>query len=822
VEARAARGGERMSSVEAPRLRRVTLAALALSLAVAAASTRADEPLDGKVEGLNADVYRAIQSIRKAHVGELFRSDVRTLRRAILKDGAIGADERDLVAEILSGKVVQITPAATPTQTAAPTADAAARTLLKGAHDDARCILACIDIPDPKLLPLWGKGAAGLGALAALHARDAEGAAAVGRVIRAKMADAWLESTDTDAMRPLRVLLGDAYTRSKELPRGPRRTARRMLGETARDVAAASGGAIRSFEYEWLLKDPEDSDSDLRRAREEQRAVTASAKVRARLAARPGAEELLRRHHAFTIELLEASLEDAGPLRDAALADVVTRSADLRGGLPDDLRAGLAADLDLPPRFDLEVAGSTQILMLRRRLQRASDALDARAENYLAIAALAHRAGSPSEAWRYADVAHALAPSDPATAALRARQRDQHASVQHVAYEAYLDRDLGAATPAGAEARAAARKTLAAKAARGLAVSGSEARTRTLRSLREEFAALLSLAETPEERAAREARIAAAVAPAQKGEPLVALRALDALLAEDPARLAARRHRALLLASLRSFSEAVDEAEAAGALCRPEEAAEAGSLADAVAKEVVAASRLPAGAPFALALSVARARQAILHGDAFAVDRLVLQALTLDPKCAPALLARAKVKLARQDATGAREDVEAAVKADPRSAEALGCRAQLRLGALDAKGAEADIAAALLLDPANPEARTARAQAALARADAAAAAAELDELVKLHPTMTEAYTLRGQVAMQRGDRALAVADFVRAGESDPLNLSMQLALADALARLGDIEAARRRLATAAGQGDKRAQEALARPPFAAAPAVPGR
>lgn len=203
--------------------------------------------IDGKVTGLNKDVYQALQQIKSKNPGPLTQLGATKLTEAILKDGKIDAAEEDLINELCSDKVVMIE--------GQKTADFNPATLIfKGTSTEAKGILSSLRAVDPKLVALWDKGPSGYKELLTIHSRSPEDANKVKNVFMSKLGEAWQKSSFLNAFQGMRDFIGKVYTDMSQLEPAQFEQGKQLLYETCAQLDAGIADLIPDAAYDWLKK----------------------------------------------------------------------------------------------------------------------------------------------------------------------------------------------------------------------------------------------------------------------------------------------------------------------------------------------------------------------------------------------------------------------------------------------------------------------------------------------------------------------------------------------------------------------------------------
>lgn len=200
--------------------------------------------IDGRVNGLNKEVFQTLQNIRKTNAGTLSETDAKTIQAAVYKDGKIDPAEEDLLTELTQNKFRAIT---------VQSADAPANSLVFGTTGGkVRSILQETLIPTARLESLAAQGAEGICELTKIYQRSPADAERVVAALAKKGNEAWEQSNLGNAYGPLRTMISSAYAGVNQLQGQDNTDARWMLYRAIRQIDTQKSDAIPDFLYNWV------------------------------------------------------------------------------------------------------------------------------------------------------------------------------------------------------------------------------------------------------------------------------------------------------------------------------------------------------------------------------------------------------------------------------------------------------------------------------------------------------------------------------------------------------------------------------------------
>jgi hypothetical protein len=200
--------------------------------------------IDGRVSGLNNDVFQTLQNIKKTNSGSLTEADAKALQTAINKDGKIDSAEQDLLTELTQSNIRAIT---------IQSADSPANSLVFGTTlGKARNLLQETQTPTSKLDSLAGQGPDGIGELTKIYQRSPADADRVVAALARKGSEAWDKSNVGNTYGPLRTMISSAYSGVNKLEGQDNSDARWMLHKAIKQIDTQKGDAVPDFLYNWV------------------------------------------------------------------------------------------------------------------------------------------------------------------------------------------------------------------------------------------------------------------------------------------------------------------------------------------------------------------------------------------------------------------------------------------------------------------------------------------------------------------------------------------------------------------------------------------
>lgn len=161
------------------------------------------------------------------------------------------------------------------------------------------------------------------------------------------------------------------------------------------------------------------------------------------------------------------------------------------------------------------------------------------------------------------------------------------------------------------------------------------------------------------------------------------------------------------------------------------------------------------------------------------------QAISADPRCAPAYFGRGQIRANKGQFDQAIADYSKAVESDPKFAKAWFGRGMVKTYNNDAEGALADFTKAVEADPTYTLAWFNRALLRLNRKDYDGAVADYTKAIGLKPQDADMYVGRGNAQASKGDHEKAIADYAKAIELKPNSSSAYVYKGDCEMKKGD-------------------------------------
>ncbi|PIQ27184.1 hypothetical protein COW36_16660 [bacterium (Candidatus Blackallbacteria) CG17_big_fil_post_rev_8_21_14_2_50_48_46] len=200
--------------------------------------------IDGRVTGLNKDVFQTLQNIKKTNPGALTEANAKELQTAINKDGKIDNAEQDLLSELTQSKIRAIN---------IQSADSPANSVVFGTTSGkARALLQETQTPTAELDRLATQGADGIQALTKIYQRSPADADRVISALARKGLEAWDKSSVTNAYGPLTAMITSAYSGISKMEGQDNSDARWMLHKAMQKIDQTKGDAVPDFLYNWV------------------------------------------------------------------------------------------------------------------------------------------------------------------------------------------------------------------------------------------------------------------------------------------------------------------------------------------------------------------------------------------------------------------------------------------------------------------------------------------------------------------------------------------------------------------------------------------
>ncbi|MGE3727359.1 MAG: hypothetical protein AB7I41_17495 [Candidatus Sericytochromatia bacterium] len=204
-------------------------------------------PTDGKVSGLNADVFRTMSYIRTNNPnGPMQAKDAEMLQKSILKDGKVDESEADLLNELNNNSTNAITISAQKTAYFNPKD---LNFSLK-VSDSAKAILSNVkpgDKPAPVTLDsLWSGGPAGFKKMLDFYRSSPKEADQVREFLSAKVDQAWQKSSWSNGYGPLRAVIMEGYNNLSKLEGADNDLGRNIFYESLKKTGAPD------MLYSWI------------------------------------------------------------------------------------------------------------------------------------------------------------------------------------------------------------------------------------------------------------------------------------------------------------------------------------------------------------------------------------------------------------------------------------------------------------------------------------------------------------------------------------------------------------------------------------------
>lgn len=199
--------------------------------------------IDGRVSGLNRDVFQAMQRVRNPE--RMTEAEAKDVRKAVMKDGRMDAAERDLMKELTqnSGRV-QIE-----AQNSAGFSPQALDFAV--ASGEAKERLDLLASP-PNLNDLWNEGPEGITKLIDYYSISPQTANNATRFAAGKFLQAWNDSSWRDGFKNMRDVISTAYGAIKNADQQTHNAGREMYYDALKMVDQHVGDKIPDSLYNWV------------------------------------------------------------------------------------------------------------------------------------------------------------------------------------------------------------------------------------------------------------------------------------------------------------------------------------------------------------------------------------------------------------------------------------------------------------------------------------------------------------------------------------------------------------------------------------------
>jgi t-SNARE complex subunit (syntaxin) len=200
--------------------------------------------IDGRVSGLNNDVFQALQNIKKTNSGALSETDAKTLQTAINKDGKIDSAEQDLLTELTQSSLrsINIQSADSPAQSV----------VFATTSGKARSVLQETQTSTAQLKKLASEGEKGIQELTKIYQRSPADAERVVAVLAKEGLAAWDKSSVTNGYGPLTQMISSAYAGINKMSGQDNTDGRWMLHKAIKQIDTVKNDAIPDFLYNWI------------------------------------------------------------------------------------------------------------------------------------------------------------------------------------------------------------------------------------------------------------------------------------------------------------------------------------------------------------------------------------------------------------------------------------------------------------------------------------------------------------------------------------------------------------------------------------------
>lgn len=200
--------------------------------------------IDGRVSGLNKDVFQTLQNIKKTNAGALSEADAKAIQTAINKDGKIDSAEQDLLTELTQSNLRSIT---------IQSADAPAQSVVfSTTSGKTRSVLQETQVSTAQLNKLASQGADGIQELTKIYQRSPADAERVVNALAKEGLAAWDKSSVTNAYKPLAQMISASYSGINKMTGQDNTDARWMLHRAIKQIDTQKSDAIPDFLYNWI------------------------------------------------------------------------------------------------------------------------------------------------------------------------------------------------------------------------------------------------------------------------------------------------------------------------------------------------------------------------------------------------------------------------------------------------------------------------------------------------------------------------------------------------------------------------------------------
>jgi hypothetical protein len=218
--------------------RRLRLASVAASLALAAASAVAQSTTDMAATVEDAEVADILKSTSAER--EISEAVARRFGPMLFRDGSLSASERDLIQELLA------TDAAATTITA-PSGETFQ---IPPLSRQGRAFLGLVR--PPNLASLWLRGPAQMKQLVDVTVLSPDTARQVSNYILQRLNVVWIDSTLGNGYEPIRRDLSTAIRMLQQTDADTERAGRSLIYDAARQLDVRNGDAIPNYLYDYL------------------------------------------------------------------------------------------------------------------------------------------------------------------------------------------------------------------------------------------------------------------------------------------------------------------------------------------------------------------------------------------------------------------------------------------------------------------------------------------------------------------------------------------------------------------------------------------
>ena len=200
--------------------------------------------IDGRVNGLNRQVFEALQKVKNPQ--DISVDEAKSIRSAVMKDGKVDEMEQDLLLELTQDKHQSIAVAADPGTGFNPQA-----MHLGPAKGQAGETLAALTRPTD-LNSYWNQGKDGLTKMVDLYGISPATKNEVTRFAAGKFLESWNESNMANGYAPLRGLLYKGYSALQQMDPETANQGRQLYFDAMKMVDHYTGDKIPDFLYNWI------------------------------------------------------------------------------------------------------------------------------------------------------------------------------------------------------------------------------------------------------------------------------------------------------------------------------------------------------------------------------------------------------------------------------------------------------------------------------------------------------------------------------------------------------------------------------------------